>query len=121
LRSALAPSASIAVVPAGAIPYFSRARSIDLLGKSDPVIARLPSHSPFYPGHSKWDYGYSVGRLQPDVVHGPWTTNEAMARVGSDTLTSLGYEPFIAGLWVRRGSALDLVALRREIARCKRR
>ncbi|MCW5874571.1 MAG: hypothetical protein KIS88_07995 [Anaerolineales bacterium] len=81
------PQAVIAVVTAGNLPYFSERTSIDLLGKMDPVIARLPAHgnaslfSPgsYRPGHNKWDYAYSIGELQPDVVAQIWdgTSEEA--------------------------------------------
>jgi hypothetical protein len=47
---------------------------IDLLGKSDRYIARLPMHTEYgwYAGHLKWDYAYSIGQLQPDVVIDVW-------------------------------------------------
>ncbi|MDI7274946.1 MAG: glycosyltransferase family 39 protein [Anaerolineae bacterium] len=72
--------ARVAVTWAGAIPYFAARPAVDILGKSDPVIARLPmrlSQNPsrsaeFYPGHLKWDYGYSIGELRPDVVAQLW-------------------------------------------------
>ena len=71
------PQAEIAVVTAGSIPYFSERQSIDLLGKCDSYIARLPSHIPsgladIRPGHMKWDYEYSFGKLKPDLVLGIW-------------------------------------------------
>jgi hypothetical protein len=69
IRDSTRPSASVAVVWAGALPYFAHRRALDLLGKSDPVIARgAPATSQFHPGHTKWDYGYSIGRLRPDLV-----------------------------------------------------
>jgi len=69
IRDATRPSASVAVVWAGALPYFAHRRAVDLLGKSDPVIAReAPATSEFAPGHTKWDYGYSIVRLRPDLV-----------------------------------------------------
>ena len=80
------PDASIAVVTAGSIPYFSERYSIDLLGKNDPVIAQeKPRHlgstynlELFRPGHMKWNYQYSIGELQPDVVVQLWgDTDEA--------------------------------------------
>jgi len=67
LQSCMRPEASIAVTWAGSLPYFSHRPAIDLLGKSDPVIARSPGHG-FVPGHDKWDYEYSIGRLRPDVI-----------------------------------------------------
>ena len=54
---------------AGATPYFCDRPFLDLLGKSDRHIARLPPAGPFLPGHNKWDYRYSIGELRPDVVN----------------------------------------------------
>ena len=81
--------ASVAVVWAGALPYFSDRYAIDLLGKSDRTIAhedmRIPPADPsnpistittFFPGHLKWDYDYSIGRLKPDVVAQLWESGE---------------------------------------------
>jgi arabinofuranosyltransferase len=77
LQEITTPEASIAVVGAGAIPYFSERPAIDLLGKNDPYIAQLPSQIPnaledIRPGHMKWDYDYSIGQLKPDVVVQLW-------------------------------------------------
>ncbi len=71
------PQTTVALVSAGNIPYFSDFIAIDLLGKSDPVIARTPMHiaggyEDFRPGHNKWDYAYSIGELQPDLVIQLW-------------------------------------------------
>jgi hypothetical protein len=86
VKSITNPEASIAVVTAGSIPYFSERYSIDLLGKNDPVIAHeKPRHlgstynlELFRPGHMKWNYQYSIGELQPDVVVQLWgDTDEA--------------------------------------------
>lgn len=65
--------ASVAVAWAGAIPYFSERKAIDLLGKNDKYIASLPMKeiagiTNFTPGHVKYDYSYSIGKLKPDVV-----------------------------------------------------
>lgn len=73
-------SAKIAVVWAGIIPYFADRYFIDLLGKNDRKIARqdmriasgFAKYYCFYPGHSKWDYCYSIGQLKPDVVMQIW-------------------------------------------------
>lgn len=71
------PKTRIAVVTAGAIPYFSELPAIDLLGKNDPIIARQQNHLPnniadIRPGHMKWDYDYTLGELQPDVIVQVW-------------------------------------------------
>lgn len=81
------PQARIAVVTAGAIPYFANRPAIDLMGKSDPIIAAGPMRivpnrnniANFRPGHTKWNYAYSIATLQPDIVAQLWdeTTEEA--------------------------------------------
>ncbi len=60
--------ASIAVTAAGAAPYFSHRYSIDLLGKSDLVVAReKPACCNDRIGHNKFDLNYSLG-LKPDLM-----------------------------------------------------
>lgn len=75
LRQVTRPSARIAVIAAGNICYFSHRYCIDMLGKSDPVIARGGIQVPpdtdwreLRPGHIKFNYKYSIATLQPDVV-----------------------------------------------------
>lgn len=81
------PEARIAVVTAGAIPYFSQRPAIDLLGKNDTFIAHQDNHLPenladIRPGHMKWDYDYAIGELKPDVVVQLWGDTEvAMAYI----------------------------------------
>jgi hypothetical protein len=59
----------IALTAAGAIPYFSGMPTVDLLGKSDPVIAhQMPRTRKFVPGHDKWDLARSLGELKPDLI-----------------------------------------------------
>lgn len=88
LHDVTTADATIAVVTAGNIPYFSDRTSIDLLGKNDPVIARGPARinsslfepGTFRPGHNKWNYAYSIGELHPDVVAQIWEgTDEEVA------------------------------------------
>ncbi|MEX2144541.1 MAG: hypothetical protein WD740_08095 [Anaerolineales bacterium] len=88
LKAVTTQNATIAVVTAGNIPYFSERTSIDLLGKNDAIIARGPVHinsslfepGSYRPGHNKWDYAYSIGILQPDVVAQIWeNTDEQFA------------------------------------------
>ncbi|MGB9691353.1 MAG: hypothetical protein ACPL7D_04215 [Candidatus Sumerlaeaceae bacterium] len=82
------PQARVAIDYAGTAPYFLERNMIDLLGKSDWHVARLPAHRgmlrlpayrEFYPGHLKWDYAYSIGTLQPDVVCAIWRNSLADA------------------------------------------
>ncbi len=85
-RAALAkkltkPEAHIAVTWAGIIPYFSERYTVDILGKTDKTIARLPMrtvpegenpYTYFLPGHLKYDYDYSLGTLKPDIILQVW-------------------------------------------------
>jgi hypothetical protein len=102
LRAATADEASIAVTWAGAIPYFSHRPTIDLLGKSDRVIAagaRQPGAG-FEPGHDKWDYGYSIGQLRPDVVADVWRVTDDDFRA----IESWGYVGLAPWVFVRADS-----------------
>ena len=81
LRAVTTPEATVAVTRAGTIPYFSDRQSIDLLGKNDRHVAHEASRvSPglrhfreFRPGHTKFDYRYSIEQQAPDVVAQLWT------------------------------------------------
>jgi len=79
-------------------------RNKTLSGKEGPShqtpasIARLPTHESsrgFYPGHQKWDFGYSVGELKPDVVAHLCSHNEApeglRAKDAAPFLTNYAY------------------------------
>jgi hypothetical protein len=96
--------AQIAVVTAGNIIYFAERDGIDMLGKSDKVVARSQPHESggsfdnveevFRPGHNKWDYQHSIVELQPDIVAQIWGDSREMAPY----LDAGGYEFFeIAG------------------------
>ncbi len=67
LRKNASPDASVAVVPAGVVPYYSRLRSLDVLGKNDKHIARLPQKKGAGIGHGKIDPEYTLGQA-PDYV-----------------------------------------------------
>jgi hypothetical protein len=102
LRAATTADATIAVTWAGAIPYFSRRPAIDLLGKSDPVVATRPRQPiPFSPGHDKWDYRYSIGQLRPDVVAELWHASESDVAA----IESWGYVRVAPWVFVRADSA----------------
>ncbi|MCX6019082.1 MAG: hypothetical protein NTZ50_11405 [Chloroflexi bacterium] len=83
LREVLKEDASIGVISAGVIPYYSDdtqpRRTVDFLGKVDRKVASLPPHmepyvnlwtSLFWPGHNKYDLTYSIEQLQPDFIQG---------------------------------------------------
>jgi len=98
LRDRTGPAAVIAAHSAGQIGFFSRRTIVDLLGKSDRRIAHGPPAGPFIPGHNKWNYAYSIGELQPDVI----------ADADMDAVRFLAghpeYERLADTLWVRRNS-----------------
>jgi hypothetical protein len=78
LRTATPPGAAVAVVWAGAISYFDHRPSVDLLGKSDPVVAHGSPHpGVLFPGHMKWDYAHSIGDLRPGVIAQLWRPTPA--------------------------------------------
>jgi arabinofuranosyltransferase len=71
--------ASVGIVTAGIIPYVTDRYSLDMMGKADAVIAHEPMQIrdgmaliDFRPGHMKWNYAYSIGELNPDVVAQIW-------------------------------------------------
>jgi hypothetical protein len=73
--AANAPSdASIAVVPAGAVPYFSKLVAIDMLGLNDRTIARrrISGLGAGQAGHEKHDVGYVLGRRPTYVLIGAY-------------------------------------------------
>jgi arabinofuranosyltransferase len=66
LRQVARPGDSVAVVPVGAIGYYSELRVVDMVGLVDPVIAHQP-FDPAYtatwrPGHDKGDGRYVLSR-----------------------------------------------------------
>ncbi|MFH1877180.1 MAG: hypothetical protein ABH883_00025 [Candidatus Omnitrophota bacterium] len=76
LKGLTYPDARIAVVWGGAIPYFSERAAVDILGYNDTYIARgkarVREYGDIYPGHNKYDYVYSIGKLRPDVIAQLW-------------------------------------------------
>lgn len=73
--------ATVLVTRAGTLPYFLKRYVMDGMGKCDSVIARGPSHPEigFWPGHTKWDYDYSLGEGKPDLVAEVWHIGWAQA------------------------------------------
>jgi len=68
MRDTTETGASIGTIWAGVPTYYSHRTMLDLLGKNDTFIATSAPHGEFFPGHNKWDYDYSIGKLQPDVI-----------------------------------------------------
>jgi len=104
LRAATADDATIAVTWGGAIPYFSHRPTIDLLGKSDRVIAARGRQAAagFEPGHDKWDYDYSIGCLRPEVVAQLWHATDADAAA----IERFGYRRVAPWVFVRNDTSL---------------
>ncbi len=101
LGQGTAPDTTIAYVKAGAAPYFAGRRAIDLLGKSDPAIAKGTPATKFYPGHNKWNYDYSIGKLKPDLVAALWKATAA----DTNMMTNWGYALLRNGMYLRQESA----------------
>jgi arabinofuranosyltransferase len=94
------PDATIAVHAAGQIPYYSDRRTIDLLGLNDPVIAKGPLAGPFYPGHDKWNYDYSIAYLKPDLIADNWN------RLADYMKDMADYRQLASEMYVRTDSTL---------------
>ena len=90
--------ALIAVHAAGQIPYFSRRKTVDLLGRNDEKIAKGQPVVAFRPGHNKWNYNYSILELKPDIVADEWGEVKDFLS-GSPMYTRLPN-----GLWIRKDS-----------------
>jgi hypothetical protein len=67
LRKNAAPESSVAVVAAGIVPYFTRLKSFDVLGKNDRHIAHLPYQPGGLHAHGKLDPEYTLAQA-PDFV-----------------------------------------------------
>ena len=102
VKEASQPNARIAVTYAGAPPYFSRLPSVDLLGKCDSVVSRKASYLPFLPGHSKWDYQYSLTTYRPDLILQTMRLNQE-DRV---YFAKLGYVRLPNGVYILKGTPL---------------
>jgi hypothetical protein len=117
------PEARVAVVWAGLVPYLAERPAIDLLGKSDRVVAHGPAarfetagpfftwRNPtgnawghFYPGHLKWNYAWSVGEQKPDVIAQVWgDTRGLQPYLGDYQSVALGGDPRLT-VGLRKGS-----------------
>ena len=68
IRETTAPDFRIAVAAAGATPYFAQRPTEDLLGKNDKHVAKTAPRGVFSPGHDKWDYEWSLGRRNAQLI-----------------------------------------------------
>ncbi len=97
IRESTAPDFRIAVAAAGATPYFAQRPTEDLLGKNDRHIAKLAPRGVFSPGHDKWDYSYSLGERNAQLVVEAVDVNDA----DEQYMKSLGFEELENGMRLR--------------------
>lgn len=100
IREGTEKNATIAVVWAGNIPYFSQRTTIDLLGKSDREIARSQPVHYFVPGHNKWNYRYSISTYRPDAIAQLINVTEEEIQF----IKQFGYEELPNGIYIRKDS-----------------
>jgi hypothetical protein len=106
---------TVGVFAAGQIIYYSGRPGVDLLGKSDPVVAQVepPPRTPFRPGHNKYSYEWSVGTLRPDLI-----TDTGTGLVPTDLrrlAERWGYEPIDKWMIRRDARGIDREGLRRAL------
>lgn len=109
----------IAVVAAGATPYFSMRPTEDLLGKNDKVIAKEKPRGVFSPGHDKWDYKHSLGDRNPDLIveladvtpeDDGYVKELGFKDIGNGLLFREGGKPFQGGLGLPYDTDAELAA-----------
>jgi len=100
IRETTPPELRMAVAAAGATPYFAQRPTEDLLGKNDRHVAKLAPRGVFSPGHDKWDYEYSLGERNSDLIVETVDVNPA----DEAYIESLGFEKLENGMRLR-GSA----------------
>jgi hypothetical protein len=110
VRRSTTPDTRIAVVWAGALPYFAHRPAVDLLGRNDSRIARMRPAARFgLPGHNKFDYAYSIGALRPDLILQLWMPPPELF----PSLAVQGYEPVSGWVFARRdATGIDRQQLR---------
>ena len=103
MRDTTETDAVIGTIWAGAPAYYSHRTMLDLLGKNDTFIATSAPHGDFFPGHNKWDYDYSIGKLQPDVIF--QTFNRGLEEDLHQRIINWGYKKMcpITGTFGSRG------------------
>jgi hypothetical protein len=107
MREVSWPGARFALCPAGATIYFSHRGGVDLLGKVDPIIARLKATSVEPPNRRCW--GNMVGHNKEDSslsfrIHDPELSLVAPPADAAPDYVQFRYEN--TDFWARRGSSL---------------
>ena len=99
--------ASVGVIAAGVLPYFSGRRAVDFLGKMDKHIASLPADVSggsargsilAWPGHNKYDLEYSILELRPTYVQKFFWGGQNLTEVASELYEKVEYEGVILHL-----------------------
>ena len=68
LRDQFSPQTTIALCPVGALPFYSGLRTIDMLGLTEPRVARAPADLRYWiPGHQRHDGRHVLDR-RPDLI-----------------------------------------------------
>lgn len=107
MRGVSWPGARFALCPAGATVYFSHRGGVDLLGKVDPLIARLKATSVEPPDRRCW--GSMVGHNKEDSSLSFRTHAPELSLVAPPTDAAPSYVKFKyqnVDFWARRGSSL---------------
>jgi hypothetical protein len=79
------PGASLAVLPAGAMPYYSQFPTLDLLGLNDVTIAHTAvAMGRGQAGHEKFNLGYVLSRAPTYIVVGVYGLRAGAPRVAVD-------------------------------------
>jgi hypothetical protein len=73
-------------------------KSIDALGKIDPVVARTTPKLHFKPGHDRWNHEHSIGELHPDIIvnmpcPAPHDLSYDCSKVWDEITVKYGYTP----------------------------
>ena len=111
LNEILTDKASIGVLWAGSIPYYTDKRAVDFLGKSDRYIAHLsPDISgsvswmgiSSVPGHNKYDLYYSIIELQPTYVQTFYWGKQDVSQLAEPMYIKVKYRGIT--LYIRKGS-----------------
>ena len=103
IRENTAPDFRMAVAAAGATPYFAQRPTEDLLGKNDSFIAHLAPRGVFSPGHDKWDYSYSLGKKNSQLIVETVDVNPK----DEAYIESLGFETLPNGMRLRRDAPVE--------------
>ncbi|HEX8990987.1 MAG TPA: hypothetical protein VF784_04865 [Anaerolineales bacterium] len=111
LNAITTPDATVGLVGAGVIPYYTGRKGYDFLGRTDPHIAALPpdlsgdiAWSGMYsvPGHNKYDLTYSIEQLQPTYIEtARWGSQDLTAWVNAHYAT-VEYDGL--RIWLRKGA-----------------